>query len=85
MRIQEFSLSSSAPLGQTALFLGIPPFISYPRSLCLLLDLFYNFQCTYVCQTFGEKVGDLTFNFCLSIMMFEDLCMYNFHFNCSHY
>ena len=31
-------LSSSSPLGQTA-FLGIPPFISDPGSLCLFLYL----------------------------------------------
>ena len=34
-----FFLSSSSPLGQTAVF-GIPPFISDPGSLCLFLNLY---------------------------------------------
>ena len=37
MKIQESSLSYSAPLGKQ---LGIEPFISDPGSFCFLLDLF---------------------------------------------
>ena len=35
-----FSFYSSSPLGQTALFLEISPFISDPGSLCLLIQIY---------------------------------------------